>query len=448
MASTLFPILALASCVLGAPTDRDLHGHRHDGIQPHPHHGHWVDTWVSMPQLVEPRNLPPEPFNQTGVVFDNATLRQTLHMSIGAEQIRVRVSNAFGVNELPVTKMTVAYPIARDGYNASGSPFIDENSVQTLTFSGNESISIPNGGLAVSDPINFSIAPESVLTIDMYLEAGQQSNLITGHPGSRTGSFISFGDHTGSGNFTDAGTVETFHWYFASAVEAWSKPHTSGFVIIGDSITDGRGSDNNGNNRWPDLLLGRMQGYGPTKDIAVLNQAAGGNRILRDGLGPNVVSRVDRDLLAQSGIKYAMMFEGVNDIGSGNATVEAQTEIGDRLIQFYQQTITRSHTFGIPMWGSTITPFGCANTTLQPYSDPVREETRLRVNEWIRNSGAFDYVVDFDEVARDPSNFTRLNPALSSGDCIHPNPSGYQEMADYFPLRLFQEFERGVSTFT
>lgn len=370
-------------------------------------------------------------------------------MSIGAEQIRVRVSNAFSDSDLPVSKVTVAYAVARDGYNASGSPFIEEDSVQTLTFSGKESILISNGGLAVSDPVNFHIAPESILTMDMYFETGQQSdrNFITGHPGSRTASFVSSGDYTGAGNFTDASTVETLHWYFASAVEAWSPPHASGFVIIGDSITDGRGSDNNGNDRWPDLLLARMQDYRPTKGIAVLNQAAGGNRVLRDGLGPNVVSRVDRDLLAQSGIKYAMIFEGVNDIGAAEPTVEVQTEIGDRLIQFFKQTITRSHTFGIPMWGATITPFGCPNATIQPYSDPVRDQTRMRVNDWIRNSGAFDYVLDFDEVVRDPSNFTQLNPSLSTGDCLHPNVSGYHEIADYFPLQLFQQFERGVSTF-
>ncbi len=142
-----------------------------------------------------------------------------------------------------------------------------------------------------------------------------------------------------------------------------------------------------------------------------------------------------------------MIFEGVNDIGTADTTVANQTTTGDRLIQAYKQMITRVHAFGIPMFGATITPFGCYNSTLQSYSVPIREETRLRVNDWIRMSGWFDAVVDFDAVLRDPKNHTQLAPYYDSGDCLHPNPAGYREMADKFPLGVFSEFRNGVSGF-
>jgi lysophospholipase L1-like esterase len=324
-------------------------------------------------------------------------------MSIGAEQIRVRISNAFGLTDLPITKATIAYPVASGGYNKTGSPFIDTDSLQTLTFSGNSSIAIPNGALAVSDPLNFPIAPESVISITLYLANGQTTNSITSHPGSRTGSWISSGDQTASRNFTGPSTVESFHWYFLSAVEAWSPRAAGAFVIVGDSITDGRSSWNNANQRWPDLVLRRMQQNSATKNIGIVNEAAGGNRVLYDGLGPNALGRIDRDLLAHSGVQYAMVFEGVNDIGVAADTAAAQAQTGDRLIQAYKQMISRVHAHGIPFFGATITPFGCYNSSIQAYSTVLREQTRLRVNDWIRNSGAFDAVLDFDAVLRDPN---------------------------------------------
>jgi len=237
--------------------------------------------------------------------------------------------------------------------------------------------------------------------------------------------------------------------YFLSAVEAWLPPQSRGFAIIGDSITDGRGSDTNENNRWPDLVLAKMQRNPLTSSIAVLNQAAGGNRILNDGLGPNVISRVDRDVLAQSGIRYAMIFEGVNDIGVAEPDVASQTEIGDRIIGAYEQIVTRIHAFGIPVFAATITPFGTPNgsTVVQPYSDPEREKTRQRVNAWIRDSGVFDAVIDFDEIVRDPKEPSQLAPRYDSGDHLHPNVAGYQAIADAFPINLFLQFANGVDKY-
>ena len=405
-----------------------------------------------MPQLTEFEKLPPPPFNQTELTFPNSTIRQTLRMTIGADQIRVRFSNAFGLNDLPITKATIALPKAELAKNVTGASGIHVDTLQTLTFSDNESVTIPDGALAVSDPINFPIKPGQVISISTYLRSGQKSQYITSHPGSRTVIWFSFGDYTTCPNMTSPSTNQTQHWYLISAVEAWSPPTTRAFAVIGDSITDGRGSYVNTNTQWPNLLFNRLQPLPSTsnaylKSIAVANQAAGGNRVLYDGSGPNALSRIDRDILAQSGVKYAMIFEGVNDIGTADPTPANQTLTGNRLIQAYKQIITRVHTFGIPIFGATITPFGCANVTLQPYALPIREATRLRVNEWIRGSGWFDAVVDFDEVVRDPRNQTQLAPGFDSGDCLHLSPAGYAQMAAKFPVDIFEKFQGGVNGF-
>ncbi|KAL9114277.1 MAG: hypothetical protein Q9227_001699 [Pyrenula ochraceoflavens] len=388
--------------------------------------------------------------NGSGVVFQDATVRQTLHLSLGTSNyLRLRFSNAFGVSTLPLTSVTIARP--PPGVNGSaGSSAIDTSTVQTVKFSGNESIDIPDMGLAVSDPIEFPVDAQSVISVSAYLATGQTTNYVTGHPGSRTTSWFASGNHVSDGNLTvtDPNSQSALHWYFVSAVEAWEPLEDTGFAIVGDSITDGRGSDNNANNRWPDLLLARMQSNTTvpiTKSISVNNQAAGGNRILADGLGPNALSRIDRDVLSQSGIRYAMIFEGVNDIGVASADPASQAAIGDDLIQAYEQIISRVHAMEIPIFAATITPFSApSNTTIQPYSDPERERTRQRINNWITTSGRFDAVVDFASIVADPNIPTQLDPRYNSGDYLHPNVAGYQKIADEFPLEIFEQFAGGL----
>lgn len=190
-----------------------------------------------------------------------------------------------------------------------------------------------------------------------------------------------------------------------------------------------------------------MQANPSTAHIAVANQAAGGNRILADGLGPNALGRIDRDVLAQSGVKYAMIFEGVNDIGVASPSSANQSLIYSRLVSAYDQIITRVHAQRIPIFGATITPFSGQNTTLQPYSDPAREQTRQQVNKWIRESGRFDEVIDFDSILADPDHPDQLNPMYDSGDYLHPNPAGYQALADAFPLEIFDAWAGGASGF-
>ncbi|CAG7921083.1 unnamed protein product [Penicillium olsonii] len=361
---------------------------------------HWVNIWTTMPQLVEPGNLPPVPFNGSESVFQNTTIRQTLQVSLPAEEIRIRLSNTFGINELSINKVTVSLPTTQQvGLSAS-----QEGSMQVVSFNGRPNTVIPNGALAVSDPIKISVKAQSPLMISIFLENGQEGFSITGHPGSRTTSYLAFGDWVDAQNITQSSVQSTDHC-------------------------------------WPDLLLRKLQKHDSTSRISISNQAAGGNRILQDGLGPNVLSRLDRDVLAQSGVRFAMIFEGVNDIGVADPDTTSQLEIEERLIAAYRQIATRIHAVGIPVFGATITPFGSSSTSdyIQPYSSPVREKTRQRINTFIRKSGIFDAVLDFDRVLRDPLAPGQLLEKYDSGDHLHPNVAGYQALADYFPLEILVE---------
>ncbi|CRL23266.1 Lipase, GDSL [Penicillium camemberti] len=426
-------IFVIALCVHLASSFPLLAQRNYDG---NTEDSHWVNIWTTMPQLVEPANLPPVPFNGSTAVFSNTTIRQTLQVSLAAQEIRIRLSNTFGTNKLKVTNVTISLPASQQ-VGVSG---LQTETLKTVFFNGSPDVEIPNSGLVVSDLIKFPVKAQSALMINIYLAEGQQGFSITGHPGSRTTSYLALGDWTGAENLTDSSVQSTDHWYFISGVEASLPSESSSFAIIGDSITDGRGSTTNGNDRWPDLLLARMEKNKPTSNIAILNQAAGGNRILQDGLGPNVISRLDRDVLAQSGVQYAMIFEGVNDIGLADSDAAAQAEIEKKLVAAYKQIAARVHALGIPVFGATITPFGSSATSdyVQPYSSTERERTRQRINEFIRKSGVFDAVLDFDQVLRDPDAPSQLLEKYDSGDHLHPNVAGYQALADYFPLGVFE----------
>ncbi|KAF3928826.1 hypothetical protein AA313_de0205112 [Arthrobotrys entomopaga] len=414
-------------------------------LQKRVHNGHWVNIWGTMPQLTEPQNLPPAPYNGTTGVFVDASIRQTLFMTLGADQIRLRFSNNFGGSDLPITGVTVALPVG----GLAGTSKIQTNTLKQVTFSGSSSIIVPNGSLVVSDPIDFPVAALQNIAVTIYLASGQSGFAVTSHPGSRTTSYMTWGNQLNAADFTSTATASTAHWFFLSGVEGWVNGGESAFVIVGDSITDGRGSTNDANNRWPDLLLRNMQKQHFSRQISVINEAAGGNRILFDSLGPNAQGRIDRDVLAQSGVKFAMIFEGVNDIGTAAAEAGAQDVIYQRLVLAFKQMSTRVHTFGIPFFAATITPFGSPDTVLQPYSAPEREVTRLRINDWIRKSEGtvFDAVIDFDAMLRDPKNATQLNPMYDSGDQLHPNVAGYQLIADKFPLKILDTFANGVKGF-
>ncbi|MEV5602448.1 SGNH/GDSL hydrolase family protein [Streptomyces sp. NPDC052299] len=419
-AGALCATLAAVSPALGA-------GDAHSGDAPGPreHGAHWVSTWTSMPQLTEPSNMPPGPFTGDDSVLTDTTLRQTVHVSAGGDHIRLRFSNAFGGAVLPITEVSVALPL--DGKAGTGA--IRPGTSHKVTFRGSPSIDVPAGAQAVSDPLDFRVAPGSNLTATVYLATGQASTALTSHPGSRTTSYLLRGDHVRDTDLPGATTTD--HWYLLSGVEVWARSTTSATAVLGDSLTDGRGSTTNGNDRWPDALQRRL-----TDRTSVVNQAAGGNRLLADGLGPNGLARLDRDVLAQSGTDRLIVFEGVNDIGTADATPAAQKRTAEAVITAYDQIITRAHAQGIRVYGATLTPFG-GNTG---YDDPdgYREEARQRVNTWIRTSGRFDAVLDFDRAVRDPHRPTALRASLEVGDHLHLNPAGYRALAEAVPARLFE----------
>ncbi|WP_329110692.1 SGNH/GDSL hydrolase family protein [Micromonospora sp. NBC_01699] len=389
-----------------------------------------MHTWVAMPQSTEPDNLPPPPFTRDNLVFADTTLRQTVHLSVGARQLRLRFSNAFGGVALPITAVAVALPVG----GQAGVSGIRAGTSRTVTFSGRRSVLVPVGAQAVSDSLDVEVAPRSNLTVSVYLAEGQASDRVTSHPGSRTTSYLLAGNHVAATDLPAA--TPTDHWYLLSGVEAWSGGGTAAAVMLGDSLTDGRGSTTNLNDRWPDRLLDRLQADPATSEVAILNQAAGGNRVLDDGLGPNALARLDRDVLAHSGVEWLVVFEGVNDIGTAEPTGAAQKRVTDDLIVAYEQIVTRSHAHGIRVYGATLPPFGGH----PGYDDPAgcRQAARRRVNDWIRTGGRFDAVLDFDRATHDPRNPRRLLPAFDTGDHLHLNPAGYRALADAVPARLFR----------
>ncbi|MDX3514431.1 SGNH/GDSL hydrolase family protein [Streptomyces caniscabiei] len=391
---------------------------------------HWVNTWSAMPQLTEPGNMPPAPFTGDRSVLVDTTLRQTVRVTTGGDRVRLRFSNAFGGDALPVTAVTVALPLGgRAGVGA-----IEPGSSRPVTFSGGRSTTVPVGAQVVSDPLDFTLRPGTNLTVTAYLAQGQASLALTSHPGSRTTSYLLHGDHTEDADLP--GATPTNHWYLLSDVEVLSRPATTAVAVLGDSLTDGRGSTTNGNDRWPDQLFDRLQRQPATRHIAVVNQAAGGNRVLNDGLGPNALARLDRDVLAHSAVEQLIVFEGVNDLGTAAATPAAQQRVTADLVAAYEQIVVRAHARGIRVYGATLLPFR-GNT---PYDDAAghREAARQAVNTWIRTSGTFDAVLDFDRAVRDPADPSRLLPGLHDGDWLHLNPEGYRILAAAVPARLLR----------
>ncbi|KAK3337211.1 SGNH hydrolase-type esterase domain-containing protein [Cercophora scortea] len=404
---------------------------------------HWVDIWGSMPQLVEPANLPNAPYNGSDAVFQNATLRQTVYITQDAPTIRVEFSNAFGLTDLPITAATIALPSTSPG---AGTSSILPSSLQRITFSGGaSSFLVPPGALAVSDPLAFPVKAQTALTITLHLATGQQGHAITGHPGSRTTTFLSPGDLTTAPDIplsssSSSGVQKTDHWYFLTSISGYlPRTHTS-LAIIGDSLTDGRGSTTNSNNRWPDQLLARLS-PSVSSTLSIINRAAGGNRLLHDGLGPSTLSRIDRDVLARPGIRSCLLLIGINDIGT--ATPSDLPSVSDRIIAGYTQIIARLHGNGIAVFGGTLMPMTGPGQTYG--EDPRREEQRVRVNDWIRGgSGKFDAVVDFDRAVRSQENATVLDARFDGGDHLHLNPEGYRVMAAEVDVSLFERFRGGV----
>ncbi|MBB5058055.1 lysophospholipase L1-like esterase [Granulicella aggregans] len=383
----------------------------------------WVGTWAASQQIPESQN------SLSQEALKDATLRQTVHVSCGGSMIRVHLSNAFGTRALHLTSVHIARPVA------SGSSAIDPSTDRALLFNGVSDVLIPPAAEYISDPISFPLVALSDFTVSIHVEAepGQQ----TGHPGSRQTSFYAPGDLTTAADMLSA--IKVDHWYLLSGVDVQGPPSAYSIVVLGDSITDGHGATTNRNNRWTDVLARRLQADPRRRNTGVLNQGIGGNHLLTDGLGPNALARLDRDVLAQPGVQYVIVLEGINDLGGlereASPPKTSHDDLVHRMIGAYQQIVTRAHARGVRVYGATVMPDGGSD-----YYHPglASEEDRQRVNAWIRQPGSFDAVIDFDRVMADPDNPRQLLPAYDSGDHLHPGPAGYRAMGDAIDLALFK----------
>lgn len=380
----------------------------------------WAGSWASGQQIPEPAN------SLSADSLTDATLRQMIRLSIGGGPIRVRVSNAFGTMPLTLTSVHVAKALK------PGTAGIDAASDHVVTFSGRETVTIPAGADFVSDPVALNLPAGADLAVSLYFT--QPPAQQTSHPGARTTSFLVHGNHIADADLTGAQTFE--HWFNLSGVDVAVVAPASAVVTMGDSITDGRGSTTNGNNRWPDMLAARLSALPATQQHGVLNVGIGGNRVLLDSLGPSASARFTRDVLAQTNARYLIVLEAINDIGTLDpaSSPEAHAALVERVIQAYGQMIARARENGIKAIGGTILPFAGSDYFNK---DPRRDADRQAINAWIRMSGNFDAVVDFDTVMRDPAKPDALKAEYDSGDHLHPSAAGYAAMGAAVPLDLF-----------
>ncbi len=383
---------------------------------------HWVGTWASSQQIPGPANALP----QDGL--RDATLRQIVHLSVGGSELRVHLSNASGTAPLHIDSVHIARPLS------TSDDRIDPTTDKALMFGGSSDVVIPAGAEYISDPVDYPVSALSNLAITFHLQEPPVQQ--TGHPGSRATSYVVHGNQVSAATFPNATKVD--HWYQIAGVDVAGPADAVSIVALGDSITDGHGSTTNGNNRWTDDLAERLQDSPTTNQIGVLNEGIGGNHLLLDGLGPNALARFNRDVLVQTGVRYVIVFEGVNDLGGltrlGEVPPAEHEALVAHILAAYQQMILRAHARGIEIIGATITPYAGSD-----YYHPTArdEQDRNAVNAWIRAPGNFDAVIDFDKVMRDPDHPDRLLPSYDSGDHLHPSAAGYRAMADAIPLSMF-----------
>ena len=387
----------------------------------------WVGTWgaaMHVPSAGFGEEFPSQIFE-----FDNQTVRQIVRVSIGGDQVRVRLANTFGDVPLPIGAARLAL---RDGEER-----IDPASDRVLTFSGRPAITIPPGAVAVSDPVALTVPALSELAVSIYFP--EPTTTTTVHAFAFQTNYVSpAGDFTAEAAMPVEATPQT--WVFLTGIDVTADESTGVIVALGDSITDGAISTPDTNQRWPDVLAERLAADPGHLSLAVVNAGIGGNRLLNNPLegfefaGPNALARFERDVLGQPGVTHLIVFEGINDIGMPAISGDpAEFVSADALITGLRQISDRAHGHDMVTFGATITPFAGAM-----YFTDEGEVIRQSVNEWIRTGGAFDAVLDFDEVVRDSQQPTRLRPAFDFGDHLHPNDAGFAAIGGSIDLALFR----------
>lgn len=373
----------------------------------------WVGTWASAQQG------PIVAFGGVAPVFNDQTLRQIVRVTLGGSTLRVRFSNVIGTEPLTINAATVAK-------RASGAA-IDDSSLRTLTFSQSESVTIPDGAFVLSDPVSIDISAFEDLAISLYMTG--VTTVATQHSASLQTNYVSTaGDFTASSELPVESINES--WFLLSGVDVLVPDDTKVIATFGDSITDGTNSTSDANNRYPNFLARRIAAQ--ADNVAVLNLGIAGNRVLNSVIGPNALSRFDRDVISRPGVTHVILLQGINDIGLPGLIGLPEQEVSvEQITAGYQQLIQRARSNDIKIIGSTLTPYKTAI-----YYTEAGDSKRMAVNEWIRTSGAFDGYVDFDRVLQDPDNPLQLLPIFDSGDNLHPSDTGYEAMADAIDLAM------------
>lgn len=384
--------------------------------------GNWVATWSASPQplwsgdFALPTNAPFHLWNQT--------LRQVARVSIGGERVRVVLSNKYGSRPLKIGAAQLAL--------SAGESEIVAGSDRALTFSGKKSLVIPAGAEIVSDPVNVAVEPLQRLSISLFLP--EPTSPETFHWDGLQTAFIGAGNQVGAAEIDSVSTTSTRIFLSGILVDAAEGART--VVAFGDSITDGNASTVNADHRWPDFLAERLA----ARNIAVVNAGISGARLLDSLMGENALARFERDVLGQPGVDTVIVLVGINDIGWPGSALAPDKELpaAEQLIAAYRQLIARAHIRGVRIVGATLTPFEGAlqQTPMAGYYSAEKEKVRQAVNRWIRSSGEFDAVIDFDAVTRNPRRPSRFLPAYDSGDHLHPGDKGYEAMAEAVDSRL------------
>ncbi|UXY14047.1 SGNH/GDSL hydrolase family protein [Chitiniphilus purpureus] len=383
----------------------------------------WVSSWQASPQPVWgpgflfPTNVP--------ATLHDQTVRQVARISLGGPRLRIVLSNVYGQQPLFLGKATVARPRAdsEDGAVAG-------DSMRTVTFGGRETATIAPGASLISDPVALPVAALSRVVVSLHLP--HTTPVTTFHWDGRQTGWIVAGDQTGASTLR----LPDHTWQRTTArllltgiqVETMSAAHA--VAVLGDSITDGATASLDQDRRWPDLLAARLA----PKGVAVVNAGISGARLLSDGMGVNALARLERDVLAQPGVKSVIVLLGINDIAwPGTAFARgAQRPTLATMTAGYRQLIEQARSRGLRVAGATLLPFEGAlpGTPLADYYHPDKDALRHHVNDWIRHSGAFDAVIDFDAALRDPQHPARIAARFDSGDRLHPGDEGNRAMAD------------------